>query len=343
MCIESLRAGKARRTLSDVDVTVNMSSTPNAVDYSVVIVNYNTRDLLRACLASVFGSSGDVTLEVLVVDNKSDDGSPDSVRREFPRALLIANQENAGFSKACNQGISASRGRYILLLNSDTEVFPDTFSNLKRFLDKQPSDQAIGVIGCKILNSDGSLQYSVGRFPSLFATAADICRPPHERKFILHGYDDAHEVDWVTGAFFLIDRQVIRDIGLLDENFFMYYEEVDWCLRAKKSGWKVVYCPYAAITHKTPLASKRNEMSVGLAIEIRRSHLYYYRKNHRFMSYVALSSATLAFLALRWLRWWVVPLGTSATRRRNREMSRALLASVWKTCLALSARKACSP
>jgi|WetSurMetagenome_2_1015567.scaffolds.fasta_scaffold272143_2 GT2 family glycosyltransferase len=317
-----------------------MSFTPHAVDYSVVIVNYNTRDLLRACLASVFGSSGDATLEVLVVDNKSDDGSVDSVRREFPRVLLIANDENAGFSKACNQGISASRGRHILLLNSDTEVFPDTLSNLKRFLDEQPSDQAIGVIGCKILNRDGSLQYSVGRFPSLFTTAADICRPPHKRKFILHGYDDVHEVDWVTGAFFLIDRRAIRDIGLLDENFFMYYEEVDWCLRAKKSGWKVIYYPYAAIIHKTPLASKRNDMSVRLAIEIRRSHLYYYRKNHSVMSYVVLSAGTLALLSLQWLRWRVIPIGASATRQRNRELSRTLLTAVWNACRTLSVRRA---
>jgi len=303
----------------------------DAIDFSIVSVNHNTCALLVSCLTSIYRSRGEATFEIVVVDNNSSDESVAMVQSQFQNVRVIMNSENQGFARASNQGIRIARGRYILLLNSDTEVFPDTFDQLKHFLENVRFDSKIGIIGCKIVNSDNTHQYSVGKFPTIWSTITGMFRSRPKRKYYLFGYDEPHEVDWVTGAFMLIDRRVIYDAGLLDERYFMYYEDVDYCLKAKKRGWKVFYYPKVRIIHKHPYGSKQNHDGERVMIEIRGSHLYYYRKNHSYVSFIILSFATIIFLLIK-LFCLNTTLFLGKENRRDRERRvRLLLSSVWNT------------
>jgi hypothetical protein len=301
-------------------------------------VNYNTRELLAECLNSISPGRDDCAVEVIVIDNASSDGSVELLCRRFPDVITILNDENNGFSRACNQGIRISRGRTVLLLNSDTELLPDTLMHLDIVKSGIPDPDRVGIIGCRILNPDGSLQYSFGRFPTLLSTVLDQFKPVAKRKYLLTGYDSRREVDWVTGAFLLIRREVIEEIGLLDERFFMYYEEVDWCRRAKQHGWKVLYDPAPAIIHKTPLASKKSTISDRLAYEVRRSHLYYFWKNRPFAEFIVLSLVTLLFLGLKWIRARTVLLSAEKEKGTSGNAG-TLLADVWRDILQLMLSK----
>lgn len=303
----------------------------DGLDFSIVIVNYNTRDLIEACLTSIYQSRGEATFEVIVVDNNSSDGSTEMVRSRFKLVKVLANDKNQGFAMACNQGIRTACGKNILLLNSDTEVFPDTLDQVKKFLDKIRSDPKIGIIGCKILNPDRTLQYSMGKFPTICSSITDMFKPHYKRKYCLTGYDKPHEVDWVTGAFMLVDRQVIDGVGLLDEWYFMYYEDVDWCLRARKKGWKVFYYPAARIIHKNPYTFKQDKASEKVTAEIRCSHLYYYRKNHSYLSFMILSFTTIIFLLIKFFCLNTVFFQEKEIRRSRQRKAKLLLSVVWNT------------
>lgn len=309
------------------------------INFSIIIVNYNTRDLLNACLNSVYKSSGDITYEVIVADNNSSDGTIEMLSNEFKEIQLIINRKNLGFAKACNQGIRASKGQYIILLNSDTEIFPDTLFNLKSYLFNEKNDPKTGIIGCKIMNPDGSLQYSTGNFPTLCSTIFDMFKPYHKRKYCLTDYNTLHEVDWVTGAFMVIDRNVINDVGFFDESYFMYYEEVDLCLQAKKRGWKVFYYPFTSIVHKTPMSAKKDSTSLKVASEVRCSHLYYYRKNHNYLSFLALAAATIIVLFLMLLKWHTPFLVDKEFKTNQRNKIKSTLLIVWQTFLDLNKQK----
>jgi GT2 family glycosyltransferase len=244
------------------------------MDLSIIIVNYNTSHLLRKCLASLYQDEDEsLQFEVFVVDNGSKDGTLSEIEREYPQVNYIKNRENLGFSRANNQAIARARGKNILLLNSDTEVLPGSLGKMVKFSTAHPE---IGVIGSKLLNKNGSLQYSFGKFPTTFTTILRLLLPPSKRKYILHGYGKAHEVDWVSGASFMIKKEVVEEVGPLDEDYFMYYEETDWCYRIKKMGWKVFYFPSAQVVHNNK--NKKREKKV--LRQIRRSHLLFYKKNY---------------------------------------------------------------
>ena len=317
--------------MADYSLNLAHNYTSHLLDFSIIIVNYNTCNLLEACLNSIYQSQGKPTFEIIVIDNNSQDGSVAMVRSRFEIVKVISNNENQGFAKACNQGIRIAHGNYILLLNSDTEVFPDTFEQLKQFLDNEHTDSKIGIVGCKIMNTDNTLQYSIGKFPTIYSTVKDMLRPPHKRKYCLDGYDESHEVDWVTGAFMLVDQRIIHDVGLLDERYFMYYEDVDWCLNAKNKGWKVFYYSKAKIIHKTPHAFKKNKASEKVDIEIRKSHLYYYRKNHTYLSFLILSFTTIILLLLECFFLWMAVFIEEETRQNRKRKTKLLLLTVWDT------------
>ncbi|MBI4053812.1 MAG: glycosyltransferase family 2 protein [Candidatus Doudnabacteria bacterium] len=218
------------------------------MDLSIIIVNYNTRDLLQRCLRSVFASITNYSYEVIVSDNGSSDGSVDLVKEFFPQVKLLENRSNLGFSKANNLAIKISQGRYVLLLNSDTEVNPNTFQQSMAYLEKHAE---VGILGCKVLLPDATLDPACRR---RFPTPANAFL----RLFGLKRFSDYNvsgdvnremEVDAVMGAYLLIRRSVIERVGLLDEDFFMYGEDLDWCFRVKTAGYKVVYYPGAKITH----------------------------------------------------------------------------------------------
>ncbi len=219
------------------------------MDLSVIILNYNTKALLQKCLQSVFRSQTSLPFEVFVSDNGSTDGSVEMISAHFPKVKLIINATNLGFSAGNNAAIKQTQGRYVLLLNSDTEVRPDTIDLCIRKMD---SDQSIGILGCKVLLPNGQLHEACRRrFPN---PANAFLRLFGLRRFSSYNYrnvsvDQEMAVDSVVGAFLMIRRTVIDKIGLLDEDFFMYGEDLDWCWRVKEAGFKVWYYPAAQITH----------------------------------------------------------------------------------------------
>jgi len=225
------------------------------VDVSVIIVNWNTRDLLAQCLQSVYAETSLSSYEVIVVDNGSTDGSVEMVRRSYPQARLLVNTDNRGFAAANNQGMSIASGRYFLLLNSDTIVLDRAIEKTIVFADRHPDT---AVVGCRILNLDRSLQISCFRFPSLlnwFLHSTYLYKLfPRSRFFgreqmTWWARDDVREVDVVTGCYMLVRRAAVDEVGLMDERFFMYAEETDWCYRFNVAGWKNRFTPEAEIIH----------------------------------------------------------------------------------------------
>ncbi len=260
-----------------------------SLDLSVVIVNWNVRDLLGRCLESVISEVNrdavhqPLNTEIIVVDNASTDGSVELIRSLFPQVNLIANAENRGFTVGNNQGIAAANGRYLLLLNPDTEVLANAITELVQYMDAHPE---VGLVGPQLLHSDGQVQSSRRRFPSvatLFfeSTWLESLAPPSllRRYYVLDKPDDATiDVDWVVGAAMLARRQAIQQVGRLGERFFMYSEELDWCRRIKAAGWRVVYHPQAQVIH---FVGKSSEQAVpDRHINFQRSKIRYARKYH---------------------------------------------------------------
>ena len=254
-----------------------------STDLSIIIVSWNVRDLLRACLRSIDAGRGELRLEVIVVDGGSHDGSPEMVAAEFPWVKLIARPDNVGFPKGNNIGMSEANGRTLLLLNPDTEIIGDALTALLNFLDSQPD---VGVVGPQLLNSDGTVQSSRRRFPTLAtglfeSTWLETVAP---RAILDHYYaadlpDDATaDVDWLMGACLLIRREIYEAVGGMDEDYFMYSEELDYCRRIKEAGWRVVYLPAAQVTHH---AGKSSEQAVAARhIAFQRAKLRYFWKFH---------------------------------------------------------------
>ena len=224
---------------------------------SIVIVNWNTKELLHACLASILQNSGSTRVEIIVVDNGSRDGSAQMVERDFPAVRLVVNTCNMGFAAANNRGLSAARGRYLLLLNSDTIALPGTIDEMVRYMDAHPR---VGALGPRLLNEDGSLQVSVRDFPGLNHDAAMMLEVKHwpvvgdmARRHLQRAYlpdpEQTREVDWVMGACLLLRRAAVEHVGPLDAAYFFFFEDVDLCYRLRQHGWSVVFLGKAGIVH----------------------------------------------------------------------------------------------
>ena len=256
------------------------------MDLSIVIVSYNARDYLRACLASVYQHTAGLAYEVIVVDNDSWDGSAEMVGGEFPRAALIRSPGNQGFAAACNRGIAQAQGEFILLLNPDTGIASNAFAPMVAHCRQQPD---VGVLGPKLLNSDGSLQLSCRRFPShltgLFNRQALLTRlfprNPFSSRYLMTDWDhdSIAEVDWLSGACMLISRRLLDDVGPLDEAFFWAIEDVDLCYRAHQAGYRVVYFPQVAVTHHIGKSSQA--LPNRSILQWHRGMWRYYRKHMR--------------------------------------------------------------
>lgn len=229
-------------------------------DLSIVIVSYNTKKLLASCLESLVDQTREISYEVIVVDNGSTDGTVEELKKqkkENKNLTAIFNKQNVGFAKANNQGIKRAEGRFILLLNSDTKFTKNTLLSMVLFMEKK---EKAGVATCKLVNPDGTLQPTGGNFPDLlrvllWATLLDdipgislILGSYHPHAFGLW-YKGERQVDWVTGAFLLARKEVFDKQGGLDEDFFMYGEDVEFCLRTKKAGWQVWHNPKTSIVH----------------------------------------------------------------------------------------------
>ena len=271
---------------------------------SVIIVNYNTRDLLRTCLHSVFASILPGGLEVIVVDNQSHDGSAEMVETEFPQAALIRSERNGGFAYGNNQGLHQARGRYALLLNPDTVVPPDAFAILTAFMDEHPE---VGIVGPRLVRADGSLDLACRRsFPtpevSFYRIVGLSKLFPKSRRFARYNltYLDEHElaeVDSVVGACMMVRRQAMEQVGLLDEAYFMYGEDLDWAYRIKSHGWKVYYNPAATVLHYKRESSRQRP--VRTIVEFYRAMLIFHRKHYAARTFFLLNWLIVAGIYLR--------------------------------------------
>ncbi len=252
-------------------------------DLSIIIVSWNVRDLLRECLQSVAVGQGELDLEVIVVDSASADGSPQMVMAEFPWVDCVTCAENVGFPKGNNIGLERAHGRNLLLLNPDTIIHDDALSLMVGFLDTHPD---VGLISPQLLNNDGTVQSSRRRFPTLkIAFFESTWLEGYAPDSLLQNFyaldladAETADVDWVTGACMMTRRDVVQVVGGMDEAYFMYSEELDWCRRIKEAGWRIVYLPAAQVTH---YVGKSSEQAVTQRhINFNRAKLRYYRKYH---------------------------------------------------------------
>lgn len=295
---------------------------------SILIVNWNTKDLLYRCIESIYRTTNQDTFELIVVDNASTDGSSEMVRHEFPRIKLIENASNLGFAAANNQGLNICSGEFILLLNSDTQVLNGT---IDRCIDHMKLHTEVGALGCKVLNPDGSFQSSYFRFERLrdliyfhylgFRIWVPLLRRYGFKTFNYPSrywgrvFTSVREVDVVAGCFLLTRRSVIETVGCLDEDFFFYGEEEEWCFRIKRAGWKIVYFPFTEIIHIHGASSKM--LSRPLNIAAGQARLLVLEKTAGFLS-AWLGNLVMTFSTLLRLPvWFIADLGGSL-RRQNR-------------------------
>lgn len=281
------------------------------VDLAIVIVNYNVRDLLRRCLQSVFASEGAFSFNVCLVDNDSSDASIEMVAEEFPQVVVIANKKNVGYPTANNQGlrrlgvddaVRENRPRYCLLLNPDTELPPHALIKLLTFLDNHPH---VGVLGPKLVKPDGKLDLACRRsFPSpevatyrmlglsqLFSKSRRFGR--YNMTYL--DEDETAQVDSVVGACMMVRTEALRAVGLMDERFWMYGEDLDWAKRIKDQGWEVVYYPEVTVLHVKRASSRQNKRA---QVEFYRAMLifyykHYYRQTPQYLHWLILAGIAL--------------------------------------------------
>ncbi len=248
------------------------------VDLSIIIVNFNTEAYLLRCLESIFRIGKGDAWEIWVVDNGSTDGSATGVRERFSGIHFIGNDKNLGFAKANNQALCAAGGKYLLLLNPDTTVKEEAIERLVGFMDSHPE---AGVAGGQLLSGDGSRQNSIANFPSL---ATELLNKSLLRKFFPktfpgkeRTYREPVEVDSVIGACMMVRREALEQTGLLDEGYFLFLEETDWCYRMKRAGWKVYHVPEAEISHFQGKSARKDKKRTKL--EYYRSRYHFFKKN----------------------------------------------------------------
>lgn len=278
-----------------------MHSAKNSADsvtISVVIVSWNAKAYLEQCLNSLISGTSSCLLEIIVVDNASIDGSPEMVTAKFPNVKLIRNISNLGFAKANNVGITQSSGKYIALVNSDVKVLGNCVGDLAGYLGAHPN---VGVVGPKILNGDMSVQSSARRFPTLwnnFCEASGLARTFNKSQLLAgehmlyFDYNNELQVDVLVGCFWLIRREAIEIVGLLDEGFFIYAEDVDWCRRCWSAGWEVRFWPGAEAIHYRGGSSANDP--ARFAVEQQRAVLRYWDKYHGLVGQLGIRMILLA-------------------------------------------------
>jgi len=245
-----------------------------SIDLSIIIVNWNTRDITLNCLRSVYENLKDgPTFEVILVDNGSKDGSVESIKADFPQGILIENKKNLGFAKANNLALERMRGRYALFLNSDVMITPNSIQRMKEFMDLNPN---VGAVGVQLLREDGSKQNSVANFPSLATELLNksLLRKMFPRKYFAKDFSHSpYEVESLIGACIMVRKETIDEIGPLDEDYFFFLEETDWCFRMKKAGWKIFHLPHIQVYHFQGQSVKR---------ELALARIEYFRSRYKF-------------------------------------------------------------
>ena len=297
------------------------------MDLSIIIVSWNVKARLERCLSSLdpYG----LQCEVIVVDSASTDGSPDMVRERFPSVRLVRCDSNVGFTRGNNLGVAQSHGRHILLLNPDTEAVGNALPTLVAYMDQHAD---VGVLGPRLLFSDGHVQPSRRRFPTLATAFLESTllqqwfpySPVLSRYYVEDRSVDAEQdVDWLVGACLLVRRQAWEQVGPLDEGFFMYSEELDWCRRAKGAGWRVVYLPTAQVVHHEGQSSA--QVVPARHIYFQSSKVRYFRKHHG-----ALASEALRWFLLTTYAFQLTEESTKWLLGHKRDLRRERVAAYWR-------------
>jgi GT2 family glycosyltransferase len=278
---------------------------------SIVIVTYNTKTLLLECLKSIYSLNNGPKIEVIVVDNNSSDGTAIAIKKHYPQAKIIINKTNEGFAKGNNRAIKISSGRYIMFLNSDTVVPEQMINKMLGYMEDNPK---VGVLGCKLIRRDGKIQLSAAWFPNIFSTiwGGEIIPKGLGRIFKVDKFpgqiyltekmhNSIQEVDWIVGACMIVRREVNIEAGIFDENIFLYGEEVEWCFRIKKIGWKVVYYPYAYVYH---YGLEKPDIRRKETIErsIKGARYFYYKYHSRLSSII--NDLVLLIIAIYKTAFW---------------------------------------
>lgn len=244
------------------------------LNLSIIIVNWNAKKFLVKYLRSLTSEIADLNAEIIVVDNASTDGSQDTIQKDFHHVKLIKNDTNVGFAKANNIGIEHSIGKYVCLVNPDVVILDGCIEKMCAYMNENPS---VGILGPKILNSDLTLQKSCRKHPTLLNT---FCRALALDRvfpfFTFYPHDRIRRVEVLSGCFLMVRREAVKEVGLLDEGFFMYAEDKDWCRRFCEAHWEVVYFPDAEVIHYGGASS--SNQPVKFFIEMHRANLKYWNK-----------------------------------------------------------------
>jgi hypothetical protein len=300
---------------------VNANESANSVDVSIIVVAWNVRKLLQDCLESVYAQTKDTRFEVIYVDNASQDGSVEMVKDRFPDVRIIENQENKGFIKANNQGIEIARGRYVLLLNSDTVVLDNAIAKTVQFADAHPE---AAVVGCRVLNPDRTLQRNCFMYPSLlnaFLAATYLYKIfPRSRFFgrermTWWDFDGVREVETVCGCYSLVRREAIDRVGVMDETYFVYGDDPDWCFRFRKHGWRIMFTPEPQIIHYG--GQNTSQMARRFRWQLEGSKLIFMRLHYSRWTFPVARFLAALFFLLRVPYW----LGKAAVRRGARKVA----------------------
>jgi len=297
------------------------------MDVSIVIVTRNTCTLTRAAIQSVFDSRDSLAKEIVVVDNGSTDETTTALPREFPNLHLIASEKNLGFARACNLAARSSQGEFLLLLNSDTRLEPDALAGAVKWMRANPD---CAVAGAQLLNADGSRQNSIANFPTL---ATELLNKSLLRRLWPGKFPGKEQmftapvnVETVVGAFMLIRKSVWDALGGLDERYFFFFEETDFCLQASRKGFRIVHLPAVRVWHGQGQTAK--QVSAGARIEYWRSRYTYFAKNHRAATRIILAFGLWLRLLADLLASGLLALATFGQNSRWR--------SRWRVCSALA-------
>jgi GT2 family glycosyltransferase len=293
----------------EIEKTKLLGVLKGVADLSVIVVNRDTKEFLLSCLRSVFEDGQRKDWEVIVVDNGSQDGSGSEVEKTFPLIHVIHNEKNVGFARAVNQGLQKASGRYALLLNPDTQVTSGAIERLMSFMDAHPQ---AGISGAQLLNSNGSKQNSIANFPSLATELVNKSllrwlfpeRFPGKERI----YSEAIDVDSVIGACMMGRRDAWDQVGLLDEDYFLFLEETDWCYRMKKAGWKIYHVPDAEVYHFQGKSAEKEKKRAR--VEYFRSRYHFFKKNKGNLQWFILLVGLLMRLGFELLSMAVASLVT---------------------------------
>lgn len=279
------------------------------MDVSVVIINWNTRDILRNCLISIFANTKNVEFEVIVIDNASSDGSVDMLKSEFPQVVSIENSVNRGYAVAVNQGIAVAKGRYVLALNSDIIICDNAIEKTIRYADKHLE---AAVIGCQVWEDSDTIQTTCFRFPNainLFLLMFGLAkifkynRVLGRERMLWWNRKSERQVDVISGSFMLVRQEAIEQVGGMDEDYFLYYEETDWCYRFKQAGWEMRFWPGAKIIHDHGGRNSSKQEAVKMYVQMQKSCFIFFKKQRNLVSCISARLIMSLSLALRLCFW----------------------------------------